>query len=65
MLGNGIWFASVVIGLVTGALSLVAIRLGSRIGRTFGRQMEVAGGLMLIAIGLRLLVEHISAAAPR
>ena len=58
MLGNGIWYASVVIGVVTGCLSLVAIRLGHRLGRTFGTRMEVAGGILLIAIGLKVLVEH-------
>ena len=58
MLGSGIWYASVIIGLVTGTLSLIAIRLGSRIGRAFGPRMEVVGGMMLLGIGLRILVVH-------
>jgi putative Mn2+ efflux pump MntP len=61
MLQAGIWYASVTIGLVTGLLSLLAIRLGNRLGRRFGRRMEVAGGVILLAIGLRILAAHLSA----
>lgn len=60
MLGSNIWQASVIIGLVTGGLSVVAVRVGSRVGRTFGQKMEVVGGLALVAIGLRILAQHIS-----
>jgi putative Mn2+ efflux pump MntP len=59
MLEVGIWYASVIIGIVTGILSLVAISLGSRLGDRFGRKMEAAGGTILVAIGLRILVEHL------
>jgi manganese efflux pump family protein len=58
MLGTGIWYASMVIGVVTGCLSLVAIGLGARLGRAFGKRMELVGGCLLVAIGLRILVEH-------
>ena len=60
MLGSAIWYASAIIGLVTGSLSLVAIRVGSRASETLGKRMEVVGGVMLIAIGARILVQHLS-----
>jgi manganese efflux pump family protein len=60
MLGSNIWQASVIIGLVTGGLSVVAVRIGSRVGRTFGQKMEVVGGLALVAIGLRIMVQHLN-----
>jgi len=59
MIGTSIWYASVIIGLVTGFLSLVAIGLGSRLGQALGRRMEIVGGLLLIAIGVRILVQHL------
>ena len=59
MLGSGIWFASVVIGLVTACLSCLAVLLGTRVGRAVGPRMEIVGGLALIAIGVRILSEHL------
>jgi putative Mn2+ efflux pump MntP len=60
MLDVGIWWASVTIGVVTGCLSAVAVRAGSRLGASAGRWMEVAGGAVLVAIGIRILAHHIS-----
>lgn len=59
MLEVGIWYPSVTIGIVTGLLSLAGIRLGNRLGTRFGRRMEVAGGVMLLAIGARILLQHL------
>ncbi len=59
MLEVAIWYASVIIGLVTGLLSLAAIRLGNRLGARFGPRMEAAGGTILIAIGVRILLQHL------
>ncbi len=59
MLGARIWYASLVIGAVTGCLSLLAILLGKRVGRAVGMRMEIVGGVALIAIGVRILVEHL------
>jgi putative Mn2+ efflux pump MntP len=54
MIGVSIWQPSVVIGMVTGCLSLVGILIGSKVGARFGPRMEVAGGLLLLAIGIRI-----------
>ena len=59
MLGTAIWYPSVVIGIVAGGLSFAGIRLGSRLGRTFGKRMEITGGVLLLAIGLRILYLHL------
>jgi putative Mn2+ efflux pump MntP len=59
MLEVGIWYASAIIGVVTGLLSLVAIRLGSSLGARFGRRMEAVGGTILVAIGARILLQHL------
>jgi putative Mn2+ efflux pump MntP len=60
LVGVSIWLPSAVIGLVTAALSLVALKAGARLGRVFGRRMEVLGGLVLIGIGVRILVQHLT-----
>lgn len=61
MLDTGIWYASVTIGAVTGLLSFVAVRTGNRLGSVVGQRMEMVGGVILIVIGTRILVQHLSA----
>jgi putative Mn2+ efflux pump MntP len=34
----------------------VGLRVGGLLGARFGQRMEVAGGIMLVLIGLRILV---------
>lgn len=46
------------IAAVTAALSALAIALGQKAGDRFGRHAEVAGGVMLIALGVKIVVEH-------
>lgn len=48
--------ACLLIGVVTLALSLVAVFVGSRVGERLGRWAEVLGGGILILIGLRILL---------
>jgi putative Mn2+ efflux pump MntP len=58
VLGVSIWMPAVVIGLVAGALTVVGMLLGRRVGNQWGARVEMAGGLILIGIGLKILVEH-------
>ena len=55
MLDVNIWYPSVMIGIVTGGMSLLAIGIGKRLGVLFGKRMEVVGGLILVFIGSRIL----------
>lgn len=48
-----------IIGVVTFVLSWGAVELGARVGEHLGSWAEVAGGLVLIAIGLRILLTHL------
>jgi putative Mn2+ efflux pump MntP len=52
--------AGLLIGAVTFAFSLAGGLLGSRLGERFGSSMEALGGLVLIGIGVRILVEHLA-----
>lgn len=54
-----IWEAGLIIGLVTFLASMTAIRIGKASGERLGQRVEVIGGLILIAIGLKIFLEHI------
>jgi putative Mn2+ efflux pump MntP len=46
------------IGLVTFSLSFVGFFFGFGLGQVFGSRIKVIGGLILIGIGLRILLDH-------
>ena len=54
-----ILLASAIIGLVTFMASMTAIRLGKAAGPRLGSRSEVAGGVILIIIGTKILIEHL------
>jgi putative Mn2+ efflux pump MntP len=54
-----IWYPCVIIGIVTGFLSLLGLRLGKLLHARFGKRIEIAGGLVLIGIGLRIVISHL------
>ena len=58
LLGVSIWTPALVIGLVAGVLTVIGMLLGRRAGDRWGPRVEIAGGLILIGIGLKILVEH-------
>jgi putative Mn2+ efflux pump MntP len=49
------------IGVVTFALSALAGLVGARLGRRIGSKLEIVGGLALIGIGVKTLVDHLTA----
>jgi putative Mn2+ efflux pump MntP len=59
-LGVRIWVPCAVIGMTAGALTLVGTRIGNRLGDRFGRWMEVIGGGLLVAIGLKIVFGHLA-----
>ena len=58
VIGVSIWMPALVIGLVAGAFTVAGMLLGRRLGDRWGQRVEVLGGLVLIAIGLKILLEH-------
>ena len=48
----------IIIGLVAALMSILGIYLGNRLGQTFGKRMEVIGGLILVIIGIRVVISH-------
>jgi manganese efflux pump family protein len=51
--------AAVIIGLVTFALSYLGVLIGKRFGHFFENKIEAIGGLVLIALGLKILIQHL------
>jgi putative Mn2+ efflux pump MntP len=60
LLQVSIWLPSLVFGLVAFAFTAVGLVLGSRVGRALGRWPEVVGGLVLLGIGTKILIEHLT-----
>ncbi len=59
VLGGSILFPSIVIGLVCALFSATGVALGRRVGALFGRRVERIGGVILIAIGVKIVFEHL------
>lgn len=54
-----LYLACITIAVVSIVLSLVGLLLGNALGKRFGRAMEIVGGFILIAIGVRVVVSHL------
>ncbi len=50
--------AVIIIGSVTFIASMLGILFGKKTGSHFGQKMEIIGGLILIAIGIKIVIEH-------
>jgi putative Mn2+ efflux pump MntP len=48
-----------IIGLVTFVLSYLGVFIGKRFGHFFENKIEAIGGLILIGLGLKILIEHL------
>jgi putative Mn2+ efflux pump MntP len=49
-------YPGIVIGIVACTFTAAGLHLGKRLGTVFGKRMEVAGGLVLIGIGVKILL---------
>lgn len=52
--------ASSIIGIVAFLITMIGFALGKKAGKLLGRRAEAIGGVILIIIGLRILLSHIS-----
>jgi putative Mn2+ efflux pump MntP len=59
LLSDAILYPGIVIGVVACAFTAAGLHLGKRLGTVFGKRMEVAGGIVLVGIGVKILVDHI------
>ena len=54
-----IWTAITIIGLTTFVFSAAGVKIGSVFGSRYRSRAELAGGVILILIGLKILLEHL------
>lgn len=54
-----IWLSALVIALITFAMSVAGVLLGFRLGRLFSKRAGVIGGMILIALGIKVVFDHL------
>jgi putative Mn2+ efflux pump MntP len=57
---TSILYPAAVIGVTSFVLTIVGAKLGPVAGRFAGRRAELLGGLILIGIGVKILIEHLA-----
>lgn len=60
VLNMSIWIPCLLIGLITAILSALSTRIGKMAGPWLGQRVEIFGGLILLGIGVRILVTHMT-----
>lgn len=58
--GDTIWLPAFMIGSITFTISVMGVFLGKKAGDLFQKKAEIFGGLILIFIGIKILIEHMS-----
>ena len=48
-----------IIGFVTLGFSLIGLQIGKYFGKKLGKTVEIFGGLLLLGIGIKILIEHV------
>jgi len=59
MLRVSVWHPSLIIGVTAAGLSLAGLWLGRCAGASLGRKAAVGGGVLLVLIGVRIVVDHL------
>ena len=60
MAGNvNIWLAALVIGLCTCGFSAAGVSVGNVFGSRYEKKAQLAGGVILILLGVKILLEHL------
>ncbi|MBM3712853.1 MAG: hypothetical protein FJW56_05390, partial [Actinobacteria bacterium] len=54
-----LYLSVIIIGLFTFIFSIIGYFLGHKIGKVIGDKMEIIGGVILIGIGIKILIEHL------
>ena len=57
--GVNIWLSVALIGLTTFSFSAAGVKIGSLFGAAFEKKAQLAGGAILIGLGVKILLEHL------
>lgn len=58
-LNVNIWSSVSIIGVTTFVLSAIGVLIGHKFGAKYKNKAELAGGVILVLIGLKILLEHL------
>jgi len=58
-----IWSSILIIGLTTLLFSIIGVKIGNAFGSKFEKSAGIVGGIILILIGLKILMEHLGVIA--
>lgn len=61
--GVNIWLAAIFIGICTCVLSAAGVKIGNVFGSRYEKKAQVAGGVILILLGVKILLEHLGVLA--
>lgn len=59
-LQTNIVLASLTIAIITFVLCVIGVKIGKKFGNKYERKAETVGGLILILMGIKILLEHLS-----
>ena len=59
-LNVNIWLAIIIIASTTFTLSMIGVKIGHAFGMRYKSKAEIVGGIILILIGLKILLEHLN-----
>ena len=62
-LGVNIWLAIAIIGTTTFLISAAGVFIGNRFGNRYEKRATIAGGIILILLGVKILLEHLGVIA--
>jgi len=60
LITNAIVLAVLIIGAITFGLSFIGVYIGKKFGHFFEGSIEIIGGLVLIALGLKIVIQHVT-----
>ena len=60
LLNTSIWLAVLIIGVITFMICVLGVKIGNVFGSRFKSTAEIFGGVILILMGLKILLEHLS-----
>ncbi len=49
----------ITIGLITFIISIIGVKIGNRFGDKYEKKAEIMGGVILILLGIKILLEHL------
>ena len=55
---TNIFISFAIIGIITFFISMIGVKIGNKFGNKYGKRAEFVGGIILIMIGIKVLLEH-------